>query len=212
MREIKKRWMRISTRSLLVIVSIILVTSGTIGGTIAWMYHKTEPVNNVFTYETMSLILSETNSLEDGDGNDDTNVFVFPETEGKDDGEVTIDKDPMITIGEGDGKAWLFLKVKESDNYNEFFTYQIAKGWKPLSEVPGVKDGEGVYYMEIVAQDEPQDVMILSENKVYVKGGLSQEKLDTLKESDYPTLTFKAYAVLKQDGIRNAADAWELVK
>lgn len=205
MLEIKKRWMRSGSKSVLLIIAVILLTCGMIGGTMAWMYVKTEPVSNTFTYGDIDLSLEETDTQIDGDNNRNTNTYVFTETEGDEDGDNAIAKDPTVVIGGGSENCWIFVKIEESANFSDFFTYEVADGWTTLPE-------SGVYFREAAASSEAQSFYVLECNAVYAKGALSQSALDALDEDSYPTLDFRAYAIQKDSSIADAAAAWELVK
>ena len=95
----------------------------------------------------------------------------------------TIAKDPTVTVKANSEACWLFVKVTESTDLKDFITYAIAEGWTAL---PGV---DGVYYREVPASAADQPFSVL-------KGD--------------PTLTFKAYAVQK-DNVASASDAWAKV-
>ena len=205
MLEIKKRWAKLGSRSVLLIVSVVLLTCGMIGGTMAWMYVKTEPVNNTFIYGDIDLKLTETDTQIDNDDNRNTNAYIFAETEGDGDGENAIAKDPAVIIGGGSENCWIFVEIEESANFSEFFTYELADGWTALPDA-------GVYFREVTASAEAQSFYILAANAVYAKGALTQSALDSLDEDSYPTLSFKAYAVQKDSSIEDAAAAWELAK
>ena len=212
MLETKKRWIKSGSKSALVLVAVILLTCGVIGGTMAWMYFETTPVNNTFTYGDIDLSLTETDTQIDKDKDKETNTYVFTETEGDKDDDNAITKDPIITVGTGSESCWLFVKIDESANFKDYFIYSLADGWKSLADIPDAKDAAGVYYREAPVSAEVKSFNILAGNAVYAKGGLSQSTLDALDAKDHPTLSFKAYAVQKDSTIKDAAAAWELVK
>ena len=115
----------------------------------------------------------------------------------------TIAKDPTVTVKANSEACWLFVKVTESTDLKDFITYAIAEGWTAL---PGV---DGVYYREVPASAADQPFSVLKGDAVTVNSDVTKEML-TAKDFANPTLTFKAYAVQK-DNVASASDAWAKV-
>ena len=115
----------------------------------------------------------------------------------------TIAKDPTVTVKANSEACWLFVKVTESTDLKDFITYAIAEGWTALPDV------NGVYYREVPASAADQTFPVLAGNAVTVKDTVTKALLETAKTSA-PTLTFKAYAVQK-DNVTSASDAWAKV-
>jgi len=177
-----------------------LVLCFTVGGALAWLIDKTEPVTNTFTYGDVNIGLSETSQPYE----------MVP-------GRV-LSKDPKVTVEANSEPCWLFVQVDESDNLDSFIAYGIADGWTELPEV------SGVYYREVPASAQEQTFSVLSgstyaseisgdwnwsEDEVLVKPEVKKEDLNALDASGaaYPTLTFTAYAV-QLEGFESAAAAW----
>lgn len=177
-----------------------LVLCFTVGGALAWLIDKTEPVTNTFTYGDVNIGLSETSRPYE----------MVP-------GRV-LSKDPKVTVEANSEPCWLFVKVDESDNLDSFIAYEIADGWTELPEV------SGVYYRQVPASAQEQTFSVLSgstyaseisgdwnwsEDEVLVKPEVKKEDLNALDASGaaYPTLTFTAYAV-QSEGFEDAAAAW----
>ena len=95
------------------------------------------------------------------------------------------------------------MKVTESTDLKDFITYAIAEGWTAL---PGV---DGVYSREVPASAADQTFSVLAGDAVTVNSDVTKEML-TAKDFANPTLTFKAYAVQK-DNVASASDAWAKV-
>lgn len=112
-----------------------------------------------------------------------------------------LDKNPTVTVKANSEACWLFVKVTESENLKDFITYAIAEGWTELQD--------GVYYREVPASNADQTFPVLAGNAVTVKDTVTKEML-TAKDFANPTLTFKAYAVQK-DNVASASDAWAKV-
>ena len=115
----------------------------------------------------------------------------------------SISKDPSVTVESGSEACWLFVKVEESANFKDFMTYTIANGWTAL------ENADGVYYREVDAVTEDTKFDVLANNQVQVSDTVTKEALTALTEATYPTLTFTAYAV-QRDNIETAAEAWTI--
>lgn len=178
-----------------------LVLCFTVGGALAWLIDKTEPVKNTFTYGDVNIGLIETSQPYE----------MVP-------GRV-LSKDPKVTVEANSEPCWLFVKVDESDNLGSFIAYEIADGWTELPEV------SGVYYRQVPASAQEQTFSVLSgstyaseisgdwnwsEDEVLVKPEVKKEDLNALDASGaaYPTLTFTAYAVQLEGFEGNAEGAW----
>lgn len=165
------------------IVAVVLVLCCAIGGTLAWLTDKTASVTNTFTVGDINIELTETT----------TNYKMVPGN--------TISKDPKVTVKANSEACWLFVKVEKSSNFDNFMTYEMADGWTAL---PGVA---GVYYREVAATTTATEFSVLKDNSVLVKNTVTKADLNALTQNTFPTLTFTAYAVQK-DNVADAATAW----
>ena len=172
----------VSNKTVAILLALVLAIGCAVGGTLAWLISKTDPVVNTFTYGDINIDLAETTG---------TDYKIIP--------GVNISKDPKVTVTAGSEACWLFVKVEEK-NWNEKVTYEIEKGWTAL------ENQTDVYYREVGAVTEDTSFNVLKDNKVTVRDTLTKDEVDQLKGKK-PTLTFTAYAVQK-DGIDTAADAW----
>lgn len=170
-------------KKVLSIVAVVLVLCCAIGGTLAWLTDRTASVTNTFTVGDINIELTETT----------TNYKMVPGN--------TIAKDPKVTVQANSEACWLFVKVEKSSNFDNFMTYEMADGWTAL---PGVA---GVYYREVAATTTATELSVLKDNSVLVKDGVTKTMLNGLDETTFPTLTFTAYAVQK-DNVATATDAW----
>jgi len=177
-------------RALAMALAVAMMVCGIAGSTLAWLVDKTDSVTNTFTYGDINIELEETTGDE---------YEMVPGRE--------LDKDPKVTVLAGSEASWLFVKVEESANFDDFMTYEIAEGWTALTGV------DGVYYREVneIADDGENAVFsVLKDDKVTVKGEVTKDMMNALDANgatDYPTLTFTAYAVQKEN-MDNVADAW----
>lgn len=174
-------------KKVLSIVAVVLVLCCAIGGTLAWLTDKTDPVVNTFTVGDINIDLDESENLD---------LKMVPGN--------TITKDPFITVKANSEKCWLFVKVVKSATYSDFLEdYQMATGWIAL-------DGQdGVYYQVVDASTANQVFKVLLNDQVTVKGAVTKAQMEGIKNNTIaaPTLTFTAYAV-QFDNVATAADAW----
>lgn len=164
-------------------LALVLVFAVAVGGVVAWLTDKTDPVTNTFTVGDINITLKETTG---------ENYKMVPSN--------TITKDPKVTVEKDSEACWLFVKVEKSENFDTFMTYAMADGWTQLPNVPGV------FYREVAATTADTSFSVLAGDKVTVKDTVTKDMLADAK-TDQPTLTFTAYAVQK-DNIKDVATAW----
>ena len=191
------------TRITAIALAIMLIAGCVIGSTIAWLTDTTDPIENTFTYGDIKITLTETNTGLDGDSDANTNTY-------KSIPGATFDKDPIVTVEKGSESCWLFVKVEESTNLDDFMSYEIADGW---ALVPGVSIANGaVYYRTVdksVVENSDQVFSVLKNDKITVLDTVTKNMIDNLTEQTYPTIKFTAYAVQKE-GVATAEDAWKI--
>lgn len=207
------------------VVAITLLLGCAIGGTLAWLTDSTTDVKNEFYISTIGVDLKEhTYDAENGILKDETTesgVSNYKMVPGW-----TIPKDPEAWITDGSEAAYLFVEVKESENFDKFMTYAIADGWILLTDntktgsnivTDGTAPDSYVIYREVAkgvtasAMDTADKTFaILAGDKVTVKGGVTKEMM-TAVDFTNPTLTFKAYASQLYKNATDkfdAAEAW----
>lgn len=171
---------------------LVLVAGLSIGGTLAWITTKTDPVTNTFTYGDIDITLDETTGTE---------YKMIPKAE--------INKDPKVSVLADSEACWLFLKVEKTNNPDTYLDYTIDSGWTPLTGV------DGVYYRSVDAKTAKagKEYAVLTDNKVVVKENLTKQDLNAIGEK-YPQLTFTAYAVQLMNGDAQFTPqaAWDQVK
>lgn len=188
----EKNVKRISFRALAIALVVVLLCGSVIGGTVAWLIDQTNPVVNTFTYGDVNIDLDESDTGLDDDDSEDTNDYEMVP------GEV-ITKDPKVTVFTDSKACWLYVKLVESDNFDDFMEYEVEDGWTQLKDASG-NDVEGVYYRQLdEVVDEDVVCGVIKNNEVHVKGSVTKEMLNALdpegEEANYPTLTVTAYAV-----------------
>lgn len=177
----------VSGRLFVLMLALVLVLGCAVGGTVAWLVAKTDPVVNTFTYGDINITLTETKPANQ-------QAKIIP--------GVDIEKDPKVTVKAGSEACWLFVKVEEEGTFvADKVTYSVADGWTQGddTDIPA-----NVYYREVGAVTADTDFYVLNGNKVTVSNSLTKEDIANITQ---PKLTFTAYAVQK-DGMDTAAAAW----
>ena len=185
-------------KPLLTLCCALLLVAAGVFGTLAYLT-GTDTVNNTFTVGNVKITLDEAKVTTDGtpvEGADRVKANEYHLLPGH-----TYTKDPTVTVKANSEACWLFVKVTKSENLDTFITYAIAEGWTELQD--------GVYYREVSASDADQTFPVLAGNAVTVNSDVTKEML-TATDFANPTLTFKAYAVQK-DNVASASDAWAKV-
>lgn len=212
-----KHMKHIKTKSLLAILSVVLLFSCMIGGTIAWLVDISDTVTNTFTYGDIRIELTEKDT-GDGDGDDNTNKY--PMIPGH-----TITKDPTVTIHANSEAAWLFVKLEKKGadvtlngttyTFDDYLGFELADGWTSLT------GHDGVYYREVAKSATDTNIPVLKDNTVTVKPTVTKEMLNALDTNAdgtpktptaYPVLEVTAYAVQNDQYIDTVEKAWETVQ
>ena len=178
----------ISARVLVMAVALTLIIGGIIGGSVAWLTAKTDPLVNTFTVGDINITLEET-------------AADFKMVPGN-----TIFKDPKVTVESGSEACWLFVKIEKSTNYGTYLENPtLAEGWEALTGV------DGVYYRKVDAATAATgtEFAVLKDNKVKVKDTVTKSDMETAR-TGAPTLTFTAYAV-QSDNVADAKTAWDAI-
>lgn len=187
--------------ALIAVLALVLVIGCTVGGTIAWLVSRPEPIVNSFTYGDIEIELTETMPA-------DRSATIIP--------GVNIGKDPKVTVKAKSEACWLFVKVEETGTFVEDkVTYAVRDEW---SKGDGTDIPADVYYREVVASDAKAGISyyVLRGNGdcpngvVNVSSALTKEDLAGISAENYPRLTFTAYAI-QRAGIATAADAWSKI-
>lgn len=164
----------VATKTMILVLAVMLIVGCTIGGTLAWLTATTSEVKNTFTTSDISITLDETK------GGANKEFKMVP--------GYTIEKDPKVTVLAGSEKCYLFVKLEKSTNFDSFMTYTTANGWTALTGVANV------YYRVVDTSIADQPFDVLSGNSVSVKDTVTKADMNTLTSTSYPTLTVTAYA------------------
>lgn len=194
-----------TTRFIAVALSTVLLIGCAVGATLAWFTDKTPEVTNVFTVGQVGVELTET----------ERTYKMIP-------GWV-IDKDPKARVTETSEDCYLFVKVTESSNFDDYMTYTPGTDWTLLTSGMN-NDGTkyDVYYMIFNDRESPEGnpekgkwYPVLDGDQVYVKESVTETMMESLTKATYPTLTFQAYAVqLYKDNDNKfpATEAWAQIE
>lgn len=190
-----KKFRELSGKLVVAMLAVTLLIGCAIGGTVAWLTAKTDPVVNTFTYGDINITLAETTGRS---------YKIIP--------GVDIAKDPKVTVKANSEDCWLFVKVEEEGTFvANKVTYSIADGW---TKGDGTKIPANVYYRQVGAVTADTSFNILAGDTAYpdgvVKVSTELTKAEVNAITAQPKLTFTAYAVQK-DGIADAATAWAKV-
>lgn len=180
-------------KTLTMVLAFALIFALGIGATLAWLTDNTEPVVNTFSPSDISITLAESDNL---------NLKMVPGH--------TIEKDPVVTVKAKSEPCYLFVKVEKGNNFDSFMTYEMATGWKQLTDKDG-KNVTGVFYREVAASTDNQEFSVLKDDQVTVKDTVTKTMMNSLTDNTRPTLTFTAYAsqlYKNNTATFTAAEAW----
>ena len=189
-----KKFRELSGKLVVAMLAVTLLIGCAIGGTVAWLTAKTDPVVNTFTYGDIDIELNETKPAN-------REAKIIP--------GVDIEKNPKVTVKANSEACWLFVKVEKAGTFvTNKVTYSIDTGW---TQGDGTNIPSDVYYRSVTASNADQPFGVLSGDKIIVSEELTKAEINGLNDAaKTPKLTFTAYAVQK-DGIADAAAAWAKV-
>lgn len=185
-------------KSLALVLALAMIVVCVVGGTLAWLTATTSEVKNTFTYGDINITLAETK----------TDFKMIP--------GYTIAKDPTVTVVKDSEKCYLFVKVVESDNFDDFMTYTIETGATGWTQGDGTNIPSNVYYRVVENSTTDKAFDVLKDNQVTVKDTVTKAMLNGLNAdgATQPTLTFTAYAcqyMKNNTESFTAAEAWAKV-
>ncbi len=173
----------VSKRTVAILLALVLVIGCAVGGTLAWLTAQTSEVKNTFAPSDIKVDLKESKDLD---------LKMVPGW--------TIKKDPQAAVFAGSEKAYLFVKLEKSSDFDDFMTYSIAEGWTKLALTGVTYD---VYYRVVDGTTNKFDTYysVLANDQVKVKGSVTKDQMNallkadgTIDETKCPTLTVTAYA------------------
>ena len=205
------------SKSVFLMLALVLVLGCTIGGTLAWLTAKTNDVENTFVAGQIGALEleEEADQITTEVGNQfivvpgvditkDPKVTYTPTTA---DGTVPVDAYVFVKLtGIGQNK-WTWnatasqYEIKSGNNV--VMSFKIADGW---TAVPNVSD---VYYKTSTGNTGLTDDAIIKDNKITVSHLITEDDVTTVATAANK-LTFTAYAI-QQQGFESVTDAWNEV-
>jgi len=202
----KRRAARAKLLVLLVTCSVLALC--VVGSTLAWLTDTTDVVKNTFTQSKVDVDLTETLP-------ENKTAQMVPGW--------TIDKDPAASVSEDSEDSWLFVKITETENLDDYLVYAIAdqydpdtnpNGWQIVQEenenheiVIGRKVlktdavrsfailGAGSYTDPMDPNDVQDDFPVQwGADQVCVKPSVTNEMMTAIG-NDLPALSFQVYGV-----------------
>ena len=211
-----------SSKSLVLVLALVMLITATVGGTLAWLGDKTETVTNTFSASGIDIKLEE--HVYDPNEHKLTDALVS--TNNQNDNYVmvpgwTIPKDPTVTVLANSEPCYLFVQVEKSENFDTYMSYAIDTGWTQGKETDGVPTT--VYYRKVDTSDAEQPFTILAAgtytdpdytwaaNHLLVKPEITAAQMKAVTAK--PSISFTAYAVQYYKNHRDEfapGEAWEL--
>lgn len=213
--QVKEIWnghRNLGNKALALMLACCLLMGGVVGGTVAWLTAKTDPVVNTFTESGINITLNETKP-------ENKTAKMIPGW--------TIEKDPKVVVETGSEDCYLFVKIEGenasiSQNSNgtyslgDYIVYAVDASWKVLDadQYPNVfykvVDGNGQgdakphyilgagsYQDPMGTQSDDADDVTVNwvANQVATKPSVTKEMMATVTSENQPKLSFTAYAV-----------------
>ena len=190
----------------LTVCAMVLIT-GSVLGTMAWLTAETDEVVNTFTYGNINIDLDE--HVYDPDQNalgkeltkSADNYLIIP--------GIDLPKDPFVTVKAGSEDCYLFVKVEESEGFAKGkVAYAVDESW---TKGDGTKIPANVYYRQVSQPAADVSYNVLKDNKIFVSENLTKDEVKEMQQSQVrPTLKFTAYAI-QAEGIDSAETAWSQI-
>ena len=189
--------MRKNVKSIILLILCMASLFIIVSGTVAWLIGKSGLLMNQFSYGNIKI------TLHDDSNTGDENKINYEITTG-----TRIEKRTYIKVKEKSEDCWLFVKIDETDNFQDFMTYSMEDGWTKL------EGKENIYYMEVDKSNQEQIFNVIKNNEILVRTDITKEQFSSLTLDNYPSFSVSAYAVQRNDKIDDidtAIEAWQLI-
>ena len=196
----------VGAKTVVMLLAVVLLLGISVGGTLAWLTAKTNPVKNVFTPSNIDVTLTETwNTDTNSDGkNDSWSAQMIP--------GYSYTKDPTVTVSDGSVDCYLFVKFEENNSPSTYLTYTStltdAKGW---TKGDGTDIPANVWYRKVMTTDTTKSWHLLASDTISVKDSVTKENMNTAAGAE---LVYTAYAsqLYKSAGEEfTPAEAWQKI-
>lgn len=180
----------VATKTMILVLAVMLIVGCTIGGTLAWLTAQSETVTNTFTVGDINISLAETTGA--------SYKFVPGDK---------LAKDPKVTVTGGSEDCYLFVRIKEEKNTvlnqttgEKVINWAIATGWNPVA------GHNGYWYREVTSSNSDQVYTVLADEittdtydgSVSVSTLVTKDMVNTLK-TNTPKIIITAAAVQKDN-------------
>ena len=206
------------TKTLVMLLALVLTLGCVIGGTVAWLTAQTTEVTNTFTVGDITINLEEHPLDNKGELDTDADPVKAVTYSAFVPGQ-TMDKDPFVTVDANSEKCWLFVEVTEENNTLDGLSGKVIDWSFDLSNGGGWTqlDTQNVVYRVVDKSTAPQVFYVLNKNEVTANANITETQAETI-EGALPKIILNAYAV-QYDYLKNgdadvttAAAAWAMAK
>ncbi len=191
----------VATKSMVMILALVLVIGCAIGGTLAWLTAETAAVENTFTVGNINIELKE---HKDGDKSAEevtSNGYAIVPGD-------TLNKDPFVRVKATSEACYLFIYIDETNNTVTGLDGKVIQYTVNTTNWTAVEGHAGYYYKVLDAQTTTDTLYyILANDQVTVNSNLTKAMIDSTVATNAPKLTFYAAAVQK-DNVTDVTVAW----
>ena len=178
-------------KTLIITLAAAVIILAAAGGTLAWLT-DTESVENTFTAGNVSITLTETKNIVDG------------QWAGKLIPGSTLEKDPTVTVAAGSEDSWVYVRVempKELDDVLKALSIDSTK-WTVVAQDDAAEGFDQVYGYNTALQATEYATLF---NTVEVIGaGIDNTELSAANEK---IMKITAYAI-QAENMTTLEDAW----
>ena len=185
---LKRRKSFFKKKSLVLVLTLVMLLSTAIGGTLAWLVDSTPQLKNTFTTANINVTLTETfNAKSEGNTSEKNDIWKAQMIPG-----YTYKKDPKVEVSADSVDCYLFVKFEETNSPSTYLTYTsnltTTNGW---TQGDGTDIPANVWYRKVKSSDTTRSWELLSGNTITVKDTVTKENMSTAASA---TLTYTAYA------------------
>lgn len=202
-----------ASKSMALVLSLILLVGCVVGGTIAWLTDSSVDVKNTFTDSDVEITLKES-PIVDENGDNVPESYGTPAEDTDNEYAMipgyTYTKDPVVTVEADSEACWLFVKFEEKNNPSAYLDYTstltTANGWE---KGDGTSIPSNVWYREVPKSTKDQSWHLLLDDTITVNG--AKVTKENMAEAAKAELVYYAYAcqLMKNNTDKfTAAEAW----
>lgn len=167
---------------LTIVLSVVIVASVAIGGTLAFLTAETSALDNVFTFDGIELGLTEYREYNGPDGENTP----YPTTPEVIEPGMTINKIPVITVMEDSVSSYVYVKV--TNGFGDKAVIGIdTENWS------AVANSDGIYrYKDIVLKSDAAQALAPVFSTVYFDG--ETITMENIAELQGKTISVQGFA------------------